>query len=312
MTLDPAYLDYPRRHRGMDHDLYEWSSIFDRQPLVWPSGARMAIAVVVSLEWFPIIPSDHPFRAPGHMQTPYPDYRHYTAREYGTRVGLYRLLDVLAAAGAKGSFVTNGAIADRYPVVIEHILAGGHELVAHSADMNGTIATGITEDDERQLIASSLESLERVSGQRPRGWMSIARSQSWKTPRLLAEAGIEYCCDWVNDDLPYQMQTPAGPLINVPVNHELSDRQVIGTQQQSAESYALQIKDAFKWLSSEAEKFGPRFLPIHVTPYIVGLPYRIGAFEEVVLWLAEQSGAFFHTCGDVADAAGCDPRAPKI
>jgi allantoinase len=301
--LDPSYLTYPKRRRGMDHELYEWSSIFERAPLEWPSRAKVAIAVVVSLEWFPIIPSDRPFRAPGHMQTAYPDYRHYTAREYGTRVGLYRLLDALAAADATASFATNGAIADRYPEVIEHLLAKGHEIVAHSSDMNGTIATGIAEEEEKQLIESSLASLERVAGHRPRGWMSIARSQSWDTPRLLVEAGIAYCCDWVNDDLPYSMKTAAGPLINVPVNHELSDRQVIGTQQQSAESYAVQIKDAFHWLVGEAEESGPRFLPIQVTPYIMGLPYRIGAFEELLRWLADQGDCAFHTCGEVARAA---------
>ena len=303
MTLDPAYLSYPKRRRGMDHDLYQWSSIFDRPPLAWPSGARVAISVVVSLEWFPIIPSDQPFRAPGHMQTPYPDYRHYTAREYGTRVGLYRLLGALSAAGATASFAANGAIADRYPEVIERILADGHEIIAHSSDMNGTIATGIGEENERGLIASTLDSLERTAGIRPRGWMSIARSQSWDTPRLLVEAGIAYCCDWVNDDLPYRMDTAAGALINVPVNQELSDRQVIGTQQQSAESYAVQIKDAFHWLMREADEFGPRFLPLHITPYIMGLPYRVGAFEELLQWLAQQRGSAFHSCGDVASAA---------
>ncbi len=300
MTLDPAYLNYPKRQRGMDHHLYPWSSIFDRPPLAWPSGANVAVGIVVSLEWFPIIPSDQPFRAPGHMQTAYPDFRHYTAREYGTRVGLYRVLDALADVGATASFATNGAIAQRYSEVIKRIVGDGHEIIAHSTDMNGTIATGTSEDAERALIASSLESLERVMGKRPTGWMSIARSQSWNTPRLLVEAGLQYCCDWVNDDLPFRMETPAGTLTNVPVNHELSDRQIIGTQQQSAESFAAQIKDAFRWLVDEAEMFGPRFLPIHLTPYIIGLPYRIGAFEDLLHWLSDQQGSAFHTCSEVA------------
>jgi peptidoglycan/xylan/chitin deacetylase (PgdA/CDA1 family) len=237
------------------------------------------------------------------MQTPYPDYRHYTAREYGTRVGLYRLIEALVAADATASFATNAAIAERYPTVIEDIVAHGHEIIAHSTDMNGTIATGISEEEERGLIDSSLTSLHRIAGHRPAGWMSIARSQSWKTPQLLVEAGVNYCCDWVNDDLPYQLETPAGPLTNVPVNHELSDRQVIGIQQQSAESYATQLKDAYQWLVKEAENFGPRFLPIHVTPYIIGLPYRIGAFEDLLLWLARQEESAFHTCGEIAAAA---------
>ena len=93
MTLDPAYLDYPKRRHGYDHDLYKWSALKDRKPVVWPDGAKVAVWICVSLEYFPLTPSDTPFRAPGHMQTAYPDYRHYTAREYGTRIGLYRLLE---------------------------------------------------------------------------------------------------------------------------------------------------------------------------------------------------------------------------
>lgn len=101
MTLDPAYLEYPHRQLGYDHTLYDWSPLKDRKPLAWPDGKSVAVWAVVSLEWFPIIPGDTPFRAPGHMQTAYPDYRHYTAREYGTRVGFYRLLDAFAKAGVR-------------------------------------------------------------------------------------------------------------------------------------------------------------------------------------------------------------------
>src|SRR3546814_5097052 len=99
----------------MDHDLYPWSNLFGRPPIAWPGGAAVAGWPVISLEWFPITPSDTPFRAPGHMQTAYPDYRHYTAREYGTRVGLYRLLDAFERIGARISVACNSAIAERYP-----------------------------------------------------------------------------------------------------------------------------------------------------------------------------------------------------
>lgn len=302
MTLEKSYLEYPHRRLGMDHGLYDWSNIFERKPLSWPSGCKVAISVVVSLEWFPIQPSDTPFRAPGHMQTPYPDYRHYTAREYGTRVGFYRLLEAFSRIGARVTVAANSAIAERYPQIIQHILEDEHEIVAHSTDMNGTIASGLAEEQERALIESSLSTLGRFTGTRPTGWLSIARSQSWNTPRLLVEAGVKYACDWVNDDLPYRMDTPAGPLINVPINHELSDRQVITAQQQSAESYAVQMQDAYSWLAVEADQFGPRFLPLHVTPYIMGLPYRIEAFERLLVWLSDQPGTEFHTCSQVAAA----------
>lgn len=299
MTLDPAYLEYPKRRPGMDHDLYPASNLFTRPPVAWPDGKAVAVAVLVNLEWFPITPSDTPFRAPGHMQTPYPDYRHYTAREYGTRVGLYRLLDAFAKAGVKVTVAANAAIAERYPSIIADILADGHEIVAHSTDMNGTIATGLPEDEERALIRKARDTLAATTGAAPRGWQSIARSQSWNTPRLLAEAGFDYMCDWVNDDLPYVATTDAGTIVSLPFNHELSDRQLIAIQQQSMDSVAQQVEDAFDWLEAEAARFGGRILPLTLTPYITGLPYRMDVFEALLGTLAARPAAWFATAGEI-------------
>lgn len=286
MTLDSAYLEYSNRRHGYDHKLYNWTAIHERDPVSWPDGRSVAVWACVNLEWFPIIPVDTPFRAPGHMQTAYPDYRHYTARDYGNRVGVYRLLDAFFKAGIKASFATNGAIAERYPGLLLDIVNAGHEIIAHSTDMNGTIASGLPVEKERSIIAKSLDTLERATGVRPHGWMSIARSQSWNTPDLLMEAGLRYCCDWVNDELPYRFNNG---LINLPLNHELSDRQIITVQQHSAESYAQQMRDAFAWLASER---GGRLLPLNLTPYIMGLPYRMLALEDLLRDLAAQPQAW--------------------
>lgn len=299
MALDPSYLEYPRRREGYDHNLYDWSSIFDRAPLRWPGDRSVAVWVCVSLEWFPMVPQDTPFRAPGHMVTPYPDYRHYTARDYGTRVGMYRLLDAFAKAGVRASVATNAAIAERYPQLIADIVAGGHEIIAHSTDMNGTIATGLPIKDERALIARSLDTLERATGKRPGGWLSIARSQSWNTVDLLREAGVAYACDWVNDELPWRFRNG---LVNLPLNHELSDRQIVTVQQQSADSYARQIEDAFDWLAGEAGATTARLLPLHLTPYIMALPYRIAALEQLLERLAARPEAWLATGEDIVAA----------
>jgi allantoinase len=285
MTLDPEYLSYPNRREGYDHELYPWSAIGQRKAMLWPGAKKVAVWVCVSLEYFPMTPSDTPFRAPGHMQTAYPDYRHYTAREYGSRIGFYRLLDAFATAGVTASIAVNSAIAERYPQIIADIVAGGHEIIAHSTDMNGTIASGLPIEEERALIATSLNVLERASGIRPTGWLSIARSQSWNTIDLLREAGVNYTCDWVNDELPYRF---TNGLINLPLNHELSDRQIINVQQQPVDSYVQQMTDAFDWLAGE----GGRILPLHITPYIMGLPYRIAAFEKLLSTLAARPEAW--------------------
>lgn len=302
MSLDPSYLQYPKRQEGMDHELYTPSSLPSRRPVEWPGGKMVALTLLVNLEWFPITPSDAPFRAPGHMQTPYPDFRHYTAREYGTRVGFYRLLDAFAKAGARVTVAANAAIATRYPSIIADIMSSGHEIVAHSTDMNGTIATGLPEDEERKLIASARDTLAAETGRAPRGWHSIARSQSWNTPRLLVEEGFDYMCDWVNDDLPYVATTEAGTIVSIPFNHELSDRQIITVQQQSMDSMAEQVRDAYEWLRGEAPRYGGRVLPLTLTPYITGLPYRMDAFEDLLEWLKAQSDGWFATAGEIVDS----------
>jgi hypothetical protein len=103
------------------------------------------------------------------------------------------------------------------------------------------------------------------------------------------------------------MRTPAGEIVNLPLNHELSDRQIITVQQQSADSYVQQIKDAYEWLEDEAERVGGRMLPLHLTPYIIALPYRIAAFEGLLAWLAGR-GAWFarghEVCAPWRSAAG--------
>lgn len=298
MSLDPSYLQYPHRSEGYDHDLYPWSPLHQRPPVAWPRGS-VAVWLCVSLEWFPITPTDTPFRAPGHMATAYPDFRHYTARDYGNRVGVYRFLEAFKAAGVTASFAANAAIAERYPELIAAIHADGHEIIAHSTDMNGTIDGSLDEATERALITDALARMEAAAGVRPKGWLSIARSQSFRTADLLADAGLSYCCDWVNDELPYRFNNG---LINLPLNHELSDRTIITVQQQSADSWATSMTDAFDWLAGEAKNGGGRMLPIHITPYIMGLPYRIAALEALLGALAQRPECWFASGGQIVDS----------
>jgi len=295
MSLPDDYTTYPHRREGYDHDLYPWSNMHERAAVAWPKGS-VAVWLCVSLEWFPITP-DGPFKAPGHMVTPYPDYRHYTVRDYGSRVGVWRMLDAFKAAGVKASFATNAAIAERYPELIQAVMADGHEIIAHSTDMNGTITSELSKDAESALIADSLSRIEAASGVRPTGWHSIARSQSFNTLDLLAEHGLKYTCDWVNDELPYRMNNG---VVNLPLNTELSDRMIVATQQHSAEGWAQMMRDSFDWLAAEAKgtayaRGGGRMLPMQLTPYIMGLPYRIGALEDLLADFAGREDAWFAT-----------------
>ncbi len=298
MSLDPAYLDYPRRRAGYDHDLFDWSEIRGRPPVTWPGGRPVALWPCIVSEFFPLTPTDRPFRAPGHMQTAFPDYRHYTARDYGNRVGIWRLLDALETRGLRGSVAMNVAVAERYPALLAAVLRGGHELVAHSTDMNGAIDGSLSEAGE-EAIVSGTRARWAALGQSPQGWHSVARSQSFRTPDLLLKHGFRWTCDWVNDDLPWRFR---GGLVNLPLNHELSDRQIINVTQASANGYAQQIEDAAGWLAGEGARFGGRVLAMELTPYIIALPYRIGALEVLLDRLVAGRQCWTATGGEIVAA----------
>lgn len=298
MSLPETYTKYPKRGEGYDHDFYTWSNIHTRQPVRWPGDTSVAVFLSVNLEYFPITPSDEPFRAPGHMVTPYPDYRHYTVRDYGNRVAIFRILEALDKTGVTASFAINAAVAERYPELIEAVQAGGHEIVAHSTDMNGAIASSMAETDERALIGDALARLEAATGTKPSGWHSIARSQSWRTLDLLKEHGLQWCSDWVNDELPYRF---SNGMIAIPSSVDLSDRQIVAVQQHSAEAWAQMMRDAFDWLAGEGAAQGSaRVLPMQLTPYIMGQPFRIAALEDLLADLAGREQAWFASGSEIA------------
>ena len=166
--------------------------------------------------------------------------------------------------------------------------------------MNGTIASSMPEDEERALVADSISRLEAATGAKPRGWLSIARSQSWRTLDLLAEHGIDYCCDWVNDELPYRFNNG---VIDLPLNTELSDRMIVETQQHSAEAWGEMMRDACDWLAGEAKAQGSaRLLPIQLTPYIMGQPYRIAALEALLADFAGRDDVWFAKGSEIVDS----------
>src|SRR4249920_2421822 len=182
--ISDDYLKYPKRRYGMDHDRYDWSILSKRKPIQWPGGARIALWVTVSLQWFPLDQQGKPFKPLGSLQTAYPDLRHYTLRDYGNRVGVFRVMKALEKHGIRASAAVNAAVAMRYPSLIERLKEKRWELMGHGLDMDHLHYEGMS--GEQELIAKC------VSTFKPRGWLSPARSESSRTPDLLAEAGVEY------------------------------------------------------------------------------------------------------------------------
>jgi allantoinase len=299
--LPEDYLSYPLRRYGMDHDRYAWSMLPRRKPVVWPQDARIALWVVPALEWFPLNMAGVPFKPPGAMQTAYPDLRHYTLRDYGNRVGIFRIMQALQAHGIAATVAVNAAVALRYPALLQRCVSLGWEVMAHGLDMDHLHHGGLDPQEEGRWIGQTLEVLRQASGQAVRGWLSPAKSESFKTLDLLGQAGLDYVCDWVNDDMPYAMRTDSGPLVAMPHPIDIDDYTILVNNHHTENDFRDQLIDHFDVLYREARPGHGRIMAISLHPWVIGQPYRIGALEEALAHIMKHRGVWAATGSQILD-----------
>ena len=301
MTADR--LIYPHRRFGLDHDWFVHESTFKRGPLVWPEGKRIALWITVPIEFFPLDAPAPPVRPLGGLDRGYPDFWSYSNRDYGTRIGVYRIMRVLDGLGLRASATVNATVATRFPRVIDEITRRNWEIVAGGIDMGHVHHGKLELSAERELIQRTRDTLSRSSGKHVAGWHSPGHSESANTLMLLAENGFEYVTDWANDDVPYMMKTAAGLLCAMPLTYEWSDRVLLVHHNLTVEDYEAQVLQAFERLHAEAERLGSaRILSLSISPWILGYPHRIGTLERVLRKISD-NGSVWHATGlEIADA----------
>ncbi|AWB35026.1 polysaccharide deacetylase family protein [Orrella marina] len=299
--LDHTYLQYSKRRYGYDHDWYEWSMLESRAPLVWPDRKPLAVWINVSLQHFPLDQKGKPFKTPFGMTMPYPDLRHFSLRDYGNRVGIYRFLKFFEANGLPVTYAINASLAGSAPQLIERVCQSAGEIVAHGWDMDHLHSPDLSRDAESELISRSVDVLRAATGKKIQGWLSPARSQSWNTLSLLPEAGLSYCMDWVNDDLPYPVSVETGPLTMLPLNTEVEDSFVMGSNLHSEDEWADQVIDATDFMLKEGRtQNAGRMLGISLHPWLTGQPHRIGCVERVLNHvLAHRDQIWLATAGEI-------------
>ena len=293
--MDKSYLQYPNRKYGSDHDFYDWRLSSNRPKLEWSGGAKVAVSFIIPLEFFPLNPSGVPFKAPGAMATPYPDLRHFTVRDYGNRVGVYRILEELEAAGVNATFAVQAEIAKRYPPLVEAVKSAGHEIVCHGVSTDHIHHETLNPAAEKTLIIEALEPFDGA----PSGWLSPARGQSSRTLELLANAGLDYCLDWEMDGVPVAAKTDDGEITLIPNSYELSDFTLLHTRKQTEESWQKQLLTAMDYLAEEHDRFGGQMLGLTLTPYIIGQPFRIAALRQLLAQINARDDVSVMTAGQI-------------
>jgi peptidoglycan/xylan/chitin deacetylase (PgdA/CDA1 family) len=286
----------------MDHERYDWSMLPERKPVAWPNQARVALWVVPALEWFPLNMAGVPFKPPGAMQTAYPDLRHYTLRDYGNRVGIFRIMKALEKHGIRPTVAVNAAVAVRYPSLIKECTQRGWEIMANGLDMDHLHHGGLAVDDEKKLIDTTLNILRQASGQAVRGWLSPAKSESFATLDLLGAAGLDYVCDWVNDDMPYAMRTASGLIHAMPHPIDIDDHTILVQNHHTEDDFRDQLCDQFDLLYKESATAGGRIMAISLHPWVIGQPYRMRALEEALAHIMRHPGVWAATGSEILDA----------
>lgn len=294
------YFHYPHRRKGLDHDRFDRRYLRDIPARNWPDGERLKLWITVHFEHFPMDMPAKPFVPPGGMDRPYPSVWDFSTRDYGNRVGIFRLFKVLDRYGIRATAAMNSEVAERYPLLLQEILRRNWEIAAAGVDMGQLHHSQVEQAREAELVAQSFGTLRRLSGQAVTGWHSPAHSQSAITPDLVAENGGKYIADWINDDLPFAFRTRAGELTQMPLSWDLSDHKILHSQSMPVTDYEWQINAAFDALLSEAQEGGGRILSLSLSPWVIGQPSRIRTLDRLL-------GRFMAASG-VASATGEELR----
>ena len=284
------------------HNRYAYSPISTRPLYDWPGGKRLAFYIALNLEWFSFGEGLGAELAPGGPQ---PDVLNYAWRDYGNRVGVFRLAELFAELKLPVSLLANSQMVEHAPQAIAAF--PGAEIVGHgrsNSERQGTLS----EDEERALIAEATATLEKYSGAHPRGWLGPWISQSHVTPNLLQEAGYSYLLDWCHDDQPVWMKTRKGRILSVPYPQELNDIPQIVARKREGADFADMIVDAFEVMFDESAK-RPLVMGIALHPYIVGQPHRCKHLKRALAHIAAKadSQVWFTTSGEIAKHAAALP-----
>jgi len=278
----------------MDHGRFAYSAIVDRPPLKWPNGAHVALWVIPNIEHF------HFDQVYGGTASTPPDVIAYAPRDYGNRVGVWRLMDVLDKHHIRATVALNAEICEYEPRIVEEGNKRGWEWMGHNLS-NSRRLSGLDEPEERRIISETVRIIRSGTGKAPRGWLGSGLAETVRTPDILKEHGIDYVADWVNDDQPYVMKTAHGELHTIPYSSEINDKPAYDDKRVTPQEFGRMIRDQFDTLYREGQHSG-RVMAICLHPYLSGVPHRIRCLDEALSYITSHEHVWRATGSEIIDA----------
>ena len=272
---------------------FPYTPINRRPKLSWPNGAKVALWVVPNIETFPL---DEPVPGGTGMA---PDIINWAPRDYGARVGVFRIMDVLTKHGIRGTVTLNSEVCDDYPEIIEDAAALNWEFMGHNQS-NSRYLHLMEPDEEHRVVMDTFDRIERATGARPKGWLSSGLQQSWHTLDYLIEAGATYVADWINDDQPYLMDVDGKRICSIPYSGEINDLPQMMRLGRTADEFGDMIKRQFDTLYREGGDSG-RVMAICLHPFVIGVPHRIHALDSALEYICGHDDVWLATGSEIID-----------
>ena len=275
----------------------DFSPIFHRKPMKLPGNARVAVWPVINVEeWDISEPMARTVLPTPQGVSVIPDIPNFGWFDYGLRVGFWRMKQVLDRHGVRATVSLNASVCLSYPLLVEESLKSGWEMLAH-----GYVQRVINrEPDERAVIRKTIDTIAESTGAAPRGWMGPGLAETFDTPDILAEEGIEYIADWCNDDQPYELKVKSGRMVAVPYTVELNDIPIYLVQHHRSPELFERAKDQFDTLYREGAE-SARVMCVSTHPYITGVAHRIKYYDMLFDYMRQFEGVVFMTGSEILD-----------
>ena len=289
--------DYPRDLVGYGPEV---------PPVNWPGGARLALQFVLNYEEGGencILHGDstsEAFLSEIVGAQAWPGQRHMSMEsiyEYGSRVGVWRLLDLFERKSVPITLFGVAMALERNPQVAEAVMKAGHEICSHG--YRWIDYRDVPDEIEREHLHKAIEIIQRLTGERPLGWYTGRTSEN--TRRLVVEeGGFLYDADDYNDDLPFWTQVQGTDHLVVPYTLDANDMRFATPQGfNSGEQFLGYLRDAFDTLYEEGART-PRMMSVGLHCRLAGRPGRIRAVEQFIDHALGHEGVWFCRRIDIA------------